>query len=372
MYYKSGEFIFVQIKIVMNKIIYTSISIIFLGACSKPFQHGGSNVDAPSTYSFANANYDMQQKQLAMLDELLEYCETARTSGTTISATSLKNKWMNSGSPFSDPELNSSGISLMGSCSLPDEPLLQTYMDSMQVAATGNPGSMGIPGIVTSTSNPSRKYVLSANGWDYTEMLEKGAMGAVFYDMASAYLGNIASADNATVVAGFGTQMEHEFDQAFGYFGVPANFPANTNDALFWGEYCNNINGVMNTNATLMHAFLNARAAISQKKYAIRDIKVTLIIQTWDKLIAAAALSEINEALNQFSDDAVRNHTLSEFVGFVNCFKYSPSALITTAQINTLLGYIGNNLYNVSSTNLHNAKNMLSSIYGLDAVKDIL
>lgn len=357
------------------KKLYISVSILtlFTAACNK--ENAGSGFSsAPSVYSFANVNYSGQTYRISMLEEMLDYAVTGRTIGTSVDATILKNMFSNTGSPFLDTTLNTSGKQLKNKCFVLDQPLYESYMDSLALASLNpGPGSNGIAGVVTSTTDPLKKYLLSANGWDYTELIEKGLMGGVFYYQAiNSYLENLAVDDNLTVVPGEGTAMEHHFDEAFGYFGVPFNFPANSTDVFFWGEYCNDLDAVMNTNHTMMRSFVRARYAISTKDYTLRNTEVSSIRENWDELIAAAAIHEINESLAYFSDDALRNHTLSEFVGFVSCLKYSLYAKATTAEINTILGYIGSDLYNVTVMNLNAAKNALSSIYGLDAVKDIL
>ena len=54
------------------------------------------------------------------------------------------------------------------------------------------------------------------------------------------------------------------------------------------------------------------------------------------------------------------------------CLKYSSTKKITNAQTTQALGYLGFNIYNISSTNIDNCRNLISTIYGLDSVKDLL
>jgi hypothetical protein len=51
---------------------------------------------------------------------------------------------------------------------------------------------------------------------------------------------------------------------------------------------------------------------------------------------------------------------------------FSSVKKITDGEIEEILNYIGTNLYNITSTDINNAKDMLSSIYDLDDVKDSL
>ena len=80
----------------------------------------------------------------------------------------------------------------------------------------------------------------------------------------------------------------------------------------------------------------------------------------------------INGGLTNIADNAVRNHNLSEAYFIIKTLKYNPRKKITDAQIDMLLNYFGDNLYTVSGTDLQAAKNLLSTIYGFDSVKDQL
>ncbi len=361
----------------MNKIFshtqYTLLAacLILIQSC-KPDDN--PQYEIPATYNFANVSYTGQTYRLAMLEEMVDYMKTARTLGTSLSSTTIKDMFANSGSSFSDTALNNSGKQLKDKCYAPDQSLIESYIDSIVLASqSATTGSNGIAGVVTSSIEPDKKYVLSANGFDYTEMIEKGLMGGVFYYQAvSNYLENISEDDNNTITTGEGTEMEHHFDEAFGYFGVPVDFPTNNTDVLFWGEYCNDLNGVLNCNSLMMNSFLEARTAISNKDYTTRDEKIIVIKETWEKIVAASAIHEINESMEYFGDDALRNHTLSEFLGFVNSLKYNVNAKITATQIEEVTNHIGNNLYNVTLNDLNAAKNALSTIYGLDDIKDSL
>lgn len=355
---------------------YSCLAIVFaFVSCKKdPDSLPDSGYSVPTQYTFNNVNYSGQTYRLAMADELVTYMKSSANAGTVVDAQVMKNMFSNTASPFSDTVLNNCGKQLKDKFFLPDQPLVESYMDSMAIASQSSvSGSNGVAGIVTSNVNPLKKYCLAANGYDYAEMVEKSLMGAVFYYQAiNTYLDNISSDDNSTVTPGQGTAMEHHFDEAFGYFGVPVDFPTNTTDVLFWGEYCNDLDAVLNSNTTIMNLFLHARAAISNQDYSTRGQKISSIIYWWEKIIAAAAIHEINEAMTYFADDALRNHTLSEFVGFVNATKYSAHATMTSQQRSSILGYIGGNLYAVTMNNLLSARDEISTIYQLDDIKTIL
>jgi hypothetical protein len=122
----------------------------------------------------------------------------------------------------------------------------------------------------------------------------------------------------------------------------------------------------------MMDNFLKGRAAITNKDNTARDEAREAVRTNWEKIAAGSAIHYINAAKTNITDDALRNHALSECIGFAMSLKYNAARKITDAQLAQVLNYIGTNLYNVSATNLDAAKNLLSSVYGFDSIKDNL
>lgn len=327
----------------------------------------------PTTYNFENVNYSGQTARLNMLTEISTYMKTGNTQGTVLDAQKLKDMFANTNNPFTEASLNTSGKKLKDKCYTADQTTFESYMDSLTLASTSSiDGANGTAGVVTSGT---KKYLFAANGYEYTQIIEKGLMGAVFYyQVAEVYtredkIGN--AVDNTTIVTREGTTMEHHWDEAFGYYGVPIDFPTNTTGSRFYGKYCNDRDALLETN-NLMDAFLKGRAAISNQDYTTRDQAAKEVRQYFEKVIASTAVHYLNEAKANIADDAVRNHALSEAIGFINALKYNSDKLITNTQLDAVLNYIGTNLYEVVITDLDNARNELSTIYEFDSVKDVL
>lgn len=366
----------------MNKILLITIVALSLGSCRKDNASGGGfqSYSIPTTYNFSPVNYSGQTYRISMLTEMTTLMKTGNTQGTIVNAQTLKDMFSNTGSPFSDTALNSSSKQLENKCFSLEVNTFKAYMDSLEMVSNSVVnGSNGVAGVVVSTSNPSKKYLLNANGVEYTQIIEKGLMGAVLYYQAmetyfcltcSEGVGN--TVDNQTSDPVDGTVMEHHWDEGFGYFSVPIDFPANLTGIQYWGKYCNTVDPLLNTNEIMMNALLKGRAAISNKDYTTRDQQLTIVRETWDMICAGVVIHYLNETLNNLTDDALRNHSLSECVAFIGCFKYNVDKKITDTEISNVLSMIGTNFYNVTTVNLNNAKNTISTIYGLDAVKDNL
>jgi len=314
-------------------------------------------------------DYTTSVQRIAMLTEITNYIKTAHTTTASpaLSGTQLQNMYANINNQFSDPILNASGIQLKNKTD--NTYNLQADLDAalLNVGSITTPTtSVGSNGVAGKVISGTRAYIMDANGFEHKEIIEKGIMGGVFYYQAMTIMKNISAYDNTTIIPGQGTAQEHAWDEAFGYFGVPTGFPTNTVGLKNWGSYCNSANSAIGSNTTIMNAFLKGRAAISNKDNTSRDQARDVVVATWEKIGAARLITYVKAAKLNITDDALRNHNLSEAVGFIRGFKYNPSKTISDAQINQLLGYIGTNLYTVTGTNLDNAINLTASIFTLD------
>jgi hypothetical protein len=278
---------------------------------------------------------------------------------------------------FADAGLNSSGISLKEKSDnnfgfqAEVEAVFAEAAATSQGTVAGSDGTAGkVLGPVPTTSNGTQAaYLFNAKGFEYKELVEKGAMGAIMYYQAATILKNIGSYDNSTVIAGQGTAQEHAWDEAFGYFGVPASFPTSTAGLSYWGSYCNSVNAAIGSNATIMNVWLKGRAAISNKDNAGRDAARDIVVSTWEKVGAARFITYMKQAKTNFANNGLRNHALSEGVGFIKAFRYNPAKTISDTDINSLLTIIGDNLYQVSQAKIDEAIGKVATIFSLDASK---
>lgn len=332
----------------------------------------------PTTYNFGNADLTPATRRLSMLGELTTYIRSTHTTTQStqpvLSAQRLKDMYANMNNAFADASLNSSGIQLKDKTgnAFSFQSALEANFDDAAAASvvaaaspTTSTASKGVKGKIIS---PSRAILVDANGFEYKEFAEKGLMGAVLYYQAMTIMANIGTYDNSTVVNG-STAQEKAWDEAFGYFGVPVAFPTNTVGLKNWGNYANSVNGAINCNATIMNAFLKGRAAISNKDNAARDEARNVVVATWEKVAAAKCLNYLKGAKNNMTDIGTLHHNLSEGFGFVTGFRYNPAKTISDADINVLLGYFGNSLYDITQTNIDAAISKLATVFNLDASK---
>jgi len=320
------------------------------------------NYIVPTTYNFTTVNYSSQTILIAMADQIVAKINTANSvPNTPVTAATLESMFTNTGAPFNDSalNLNGSGLNLSSYCTAAMRTDMQNYFDSIEVYSQLVPGaSTGIAGVDSSSQNHSKKYLLSPNGVFYSQVVKKTIMGLFAYQVANVYMADSINTTTDTVV------LAHYWDAAFGFFGVPVNFPTNLTGLKYFGSYCNQVNAGLNSNSSIMNAFLKGRAAISNNDLPTMKAEATILIATFDSLDAAAIVQEMHEteanmAAASGSDTVASYGTLSESLGFVRNLQYNTGKrVITAAQITQLLALYDNTT--PASPNLYNFVTILS------------
>jgi hypothetical protein len=338
------------------------------GACVYPAS--GNAYSVPTSYIFYNADgnstvsFSGQTERLDQLDELIAYAETGETSA--ISAQVLNDMFSNTNNPFSFVSTKQ----LKNKCFTLDVTKIESYFDSIALSSQNfaNSATQGNAGTLTSGTST---YLISGNGFDYPELIEKAIMGSVFMHQAlNVYFGtDKMNVDNSTAVdpatGSYYTTMQHHWDEAFGYFGVPLDFPT-TAATRFWGKYCNSQNATLGSNAKMMNNFLKGRAAIGAKIYTDRDAAILEIQNTWETITAHQAITYLNAAISFYgTDNAKYFHTLSEAFGFANNIRYTPDAVrnMTITEHNQLMNAFGTNLWTLTLTDLNAIKASIQAKY---------
>lgn len=325
------------------------------------------NYTVPTTYNFDNVDYSGQTDRIKMLAEMTTYMKSAHDNGAAaLDAQKLKNMYSTTNSPFTDAALNGSTKQLKSKTYPNEDTKFELYIDSLAAASqhTSKTAANGQAGIGVSGTS---KYLFNAKGFELTQLIEKGLAGACFYYQAtSVYFGSgQMDVDNENVVTGKGTNMEHHWDEAFGYFGAPIDFPTNTTGLGLWAKYCNGRNGLLGTNAGVMDAFLKGRAAISNKDLTTRDEQITEVRKYWEQVVAATAIHYLNGGKTSIGagDEPKKLHELSEAYTFIMCLKYGTGVNgITNAQVDGILSSLAGsadplqaNIYTITETKINTA-----------------
>lgn len=359
----------------MNRLLYFFLGYIVLGsvACG-PTE---SILVVPDTYDFEHVNYQHQMDQIDMLQELSNYAKSANVPfSPQLSVTQMRDMYENANRPFDNNSLNNSRESLKGNISSNDNAndffnrcFTQLSNLSEYTNRTASPGSKGI----ATSLDGTKTYLLTANGVELAQLIEKGlASACMYYQAVTAYLGYVKmNVDNKAILEGKGTLMQHNWDQAFGYLGAPKDFPSNTTDLELWAKYTNKVSLVLGSSTRLMNAFRTGRAAININDYVERDRQINIIRQEWELVLAAVAISYLNDAKRVPNDPALYYHYLTEAYAFLMGIKYGYERNINKdAQINNILEILAENkdplranLYATTTTDIDNTINAVVAIY---------
>lgn len=350
------------------------------GGYDVPAQYVFEDSEGNSTVSFGG-----QTDRLNQLAAMTTLMKTGNTAGTDVSAADLTDMFANVNGDgngnfdfTSTKQLkNKCGSAFIDANQIKDkyEGWMNELAELSSLTTEGeNNAENGIAG--TLVSGESGPYLVNEFGFELTQLVEKGLMGAVFYhQITGVYLSDdkIGNAvDNTTIVEGKNyTTMEHHWDEAFGYFTSSVDFPTNGTDR-FWSKYSNVVDAHLGTNSNIINAYKTGRAAISNKDLATKDLMRAIIKSELERVAAGAAIHYLNGAHSNFSNDAKRNHELTEAVAFMNCLRYNPDRTISIPEIDAIADLIGENLYEVTAANLTQARNTLSSKFGMDDVKEFL
>jgi hypothetical protein len=360
-----------------TKLIVLAIASSLFIACGPDDTEGTDpQLSIPDTYNFKNVSYSGQTARINMLGALTSYAKTA-ADGDALDAQKMKDMYSNTGNPFSDESLNTSGKDMQSKTFQDDVNTFLGYYDSLAIMsadANGAAASQGNPGIVTSNSG-AKKYFVNGKGHEYAQLIDKGLMGALlYYQIASVYMTDSKSGpgpgvDNTLVVEGKGTEREHHWDEAFGYYGVPINFPANTDGISYIGKYGNDRDALVgNLNKDLMDGFILGRYAISNSDEQLYANAKALLYPKLEQVFAATAIHYLNDAKANASDEAIKFHALSEAYAFIMGLKYSPEKSFTSAEIEVYLAKI-DDFYVIEENDINEVIDAIASKTDLTSIK---
>ncbi|SHE55962.1 protein of unknown function [Fodinibius roseus] len=348
-------------------------------------------IEPPETYEFtrngeSTVAYPGQTDRLDMVEAMKAYIATAH-DGETISEQALLDMFENTDGNGGGHFTFTSERQLKNKTFGPDldENLFEDFFAKAAAASENGEADEGVPGLMRRGDG----YILvDAKGREFTQLVEKGLMGAVFYNQIfNVYLTNDRigpNVENEALREGTNyTDKEHHFDEAYGYFDAPVDFESDwpdsrTGELRFWSKYSNGSDPQLGFNDTIMEAFIQGRTAIINDNQGKLEQQVEVLYENLELLAAATAVHYINSTLSHWNEgnQGEAFHALSEAWAFVNALKYNPDKTITPGQIDQILNSdFGENgsFWNVTLDGLNNAKSTLVDTYpDLEPVQDQL
>lgn len=268
-----------------------------------------------------------------------------------VDANVLKNMFSNTANPFSalsNPApvdfaaLNASGVQLRNvtasSWADANAVVVRSKFEADFVTMGTISASAGIPAVKGTAGYVSNalgsKYLVDAKGFETTQLIQKGLIGAFDLD----YIGNVLlnkglEADNYTLVAGKNyTKLEQNWDEAYGSLTLNPSYLAGSTDAsrgttesfigsYIW-EYAKIADDANYNYSKVLAAFLRGRAAIVNNDNAELKKQADIIRKTMEIAIARAALGYLNKWKTGI-DEGTRAHAIGEGIGFIYSLRFA-------------------------------------------------
>ncbi len=338
----------------------------------------------PTTYEFtrdgaSTVSYNGQNERLDQVAEIKSYLQTG-DAGAALSAQVLQDAYANVGGDGNGFFSFSSTKQLEDKSFQPDldDNFMSDLFAGVEAASTsGAIAANGVAGLIV-RENSGNTVLVDAHGREYTQLIEKGLMGTVMYNQiyntyfTDARIG--ADVENTEFREGANyTDMEHHWDEAFGYWNPPLDFTSDwpaerANEDRFWSHYSNTVDPHLRTNDAIMQAFIAGRAAIVNNDHPTKEAQRDIIAEQLEIVTAGVAVHYINSSLEALNEAKIGEafHVMSEVWTFVNAIKYNPNRRLSIESIEEIkesdLGADGN-FWNVTTDGLNKAKNTLVEAY---------
>jgi hypothetical protein len=353
-------------------------------ACTK--EDGETSDSLPDRYNFENVNFTGQSQRISMLYEIL--AETKKAASETVSGVKLAQMYSNAFNPFADHALNTSGVQLRDQTYTSDVSAFDHYL--IQIGETSEHYATTVTGpnqagTVQSLISIFTKYSVDSNGVQYDQVFKNQLMGAVFYRKVMDELlskSRLDAADNTSAEPGEGTEMQHLWDEAFGYWGGTTELTLKNYDSLdhagkvyFWAHYTSKGKAI-DLPEKMLNGFIKGRDAINRKEYAARDQAADELKKNFELVVACTYVSYLNQAIHYYGDYATRCHTLSESFGWMMSLKYYTSKTIVQSDFDDIVSayYVDGRLSiaHFTVSELTAIRDRFSALYGLSAIKSRL
>lgn len=354
---------------------------LFLSSCDESVTPPPATVK-PS-YNFENVNYGGQTVRILLLDSLMKVIDGAEAiGGSAVTSAQLNSIFDNSEALFAEISTNkkmSDKISQSVNPTMIED--LRAAFDTIALLSQTNAGS---PAAVTTSL-----------GHYLPELIEKGIMGSMMYAEAIRYLNDVVPlADNITIKPGEGTKMQHNWDEAFGYFGAsrrfmdmsidersknPSVWDVDNNGKIdptsernwYFARYSAGLDkgfSVFTTAPTaygdaIFKAFVDGRKAIGEKNTPAREAATTQILENWDKIIAASAIKYAIDIKNKIGVPGSYNGLWAELKMFAEMTQYNSTNKLGAANYEALSTLIGVTPSGITTEALDQIITMIKTAY---------
>ncbi len=373
----------------------------FLLTSSCTTNNTDDKIKTPESYEFtrngeSTVSFSGQTTRIKMATELSVAMTDFDNSTEELLLEMYRNQTTNGGdaNPYSDPELNAATKSVKSkvaastdfyssntATSVELKNQFETWISAQINEVFPNQNVEAQPGIAGQIADGTSTRYVSAKGFEYNQMLAKGLIGALMADqILNNYVSvsvldagtNVEDNNNEVVVDGTAyTNMEHNWDEAFGYLYGNSSNTANPNltigqDDSFLNAYVGSVESdedFAGIAQIIFDAFALGRAAIVEGDYELRDEQAEILRAQISAIIGIRAVYYLQSGktvLEQANPDfGAAFHDLSEAYGFVYSLQFTRQpgtgqSYFTKAEVDGFISLLeaGNGLWDATPQTL--------------------
>jgi len=345
------------------------------------------SIDNPATYTFerdgtSTISFEGQTTRVKMATELINaMTDFATTEAELLEMYRNQTATGEDVNPYTDADLNIStksikskvaaSVDYFGSNTAESALIkadFETWIGAQANEVSPNAAELATPGIAGQIADGSSVRYVSAKGLEYNQAVNKALIGGLMLDqMVNNYLStsildageNRANNDATILVEGKNyTDMEHKWDEAYGYLFALVEDVANpletySNDSFF-GKYLSRVEGDSDFAGIaddIYQAFKLGRAAIVTGDYDVRNEQAAILRNKLSQMIGIRAVYYLQAGKNALPTDGndygSAFHDLSEGFGFVYSLRFvrsgdSNAPVFTRAEVDGFLDQIYN------------------------------
>ena len=343
-----------------------------------------TTIETPTEFSFIADGFNTVSYggQTARLDMASEMMSAISSNGTTADA--LMGMFENSGSYFSDADLNASSKQIKSKTAAYSTSSVQMAIHASFDSwftdyATNVAPIVGTTTMATAGSaGMADNRELNAKGMEYDQIAAKSLIGALCLDqVVNGYLSEVKIGDAVDNVSrdpnedNNATAMEHHWDEGFGYvygkFG-PDNLTGDLGNDGLLGKYLNKYDDYR---VIVFDAFKKGRQAIVQNCSTVRDEQAQIIKETLSMVVASKAEYYLRKAADAADLSPDYFHALSEAYGFILSLQFTYTAdgtpYFSNSEVNTMLQQLeaGNGFWDRTDAELNEMENAINAVSGL-------
>jgi hypothetical protein len=351
-----------------------------------------NSLSAPAAYTFerngmSSVAYTGQTQRILMAEELLDGMKDTSTSLATLQAQFDHQQGQNN---FNDASLNASSKSVRSKVAASTDLFsanvavqaeiredfdewIEDQVDDVFPVWNSQVARPGIAGYLDELGGGSTRY-FNEGGLEYDQAVAKGLIGALMADqMLNNYLStsvldagtNREDNDNQVLVSGKNyTNMEHKWDEAFGYlYGTDNALDPQLNADSFLNKYLQRVENdedFTGIAADIYDAFKLGRTAIVAGDYELRDAQADIIREKVSIVIAKMAVFYLIEGKEvRTTDMAAGLHDFSEGFGFIYSLQFTRepgtgAPYFSNAEVNGFINTLttGNGLWDLTDAQI--------------------